>query len=305
MTRCLVTGGAGFIGSNLVDSLVGLGHEVIVIDNESAESNSGFFWRGDTCNYKVDISSFPMAGGELIKIFRKHSPQIIFHLAALTSIPLGIKNPIKTYAVNTMGTCNLLQLALEFDAKRFIFSSASSVYGLKNQPPISEDSPKDCLNPYSSTKSAAEDSCRMYSLTYGLETICLRYFNVYGERQPTKGAYASVVGAFLNARKSGEALKIYGDGSQERDFIHVGDVVRCNILSAFSHNKKAPNSIINVGTGESTSILSLAKMISDNIDFLPERDGEVKRSRADISNLKKILNFTPENRLKAWIENCK
>jgi len=136
-----------------------------------------------------------------------------------------------------------------------------------------------------------------------LETVSLRYFNVYGERQPTWSDHAPVVGSFLKAKKNNEPLKVYGDGFQERDFVHVDDAVKCNILSAFSKNKRVLGSIINVGTGESTSVLDLARMIDDNVEFLPERDGEVRVSRADISDLKEILNFLPSNRIKQWIKD--
>ena len=303
--RCLVTGGAGFIGSNLVDSLVEGGHEVTVVDDESAESNDQFYWREDTNNYKVDVSGFPMAGGELIRVFQNHSPQIIFHLAAFARIPLGIKNPVKACTVNTMGTCNLLQLAREFDVKRFIFSSTSSVYGLKNEPPLKEDYPRDCLNPYSVTKAAAEDLCQMYTSLYGLETVIFRYFNVYGERQPAGGQYAPVIGIFQKQAREGKAMTITGDGEQRRDFTYVKDVVEANMLALTPQNEKAIGEIFNIGAGNNYSVNEIADMIGGGRSYIDAREGEARVTLADISKARDILGWEPRVKVQEWVRNQK
>jgi len=299
MSKCLVTGGAGFIGSHVVDMLIGIGHEVYVADNESSLVSNSFYWNKKAKeNFKENLCDYSKA----VAIFREARPEYIFHLAANASIQAAVENPKLTLENNFSSTMNVLDCSRLYGGKRVIFSSTSSVYGSSPAPQV-ESSKTEPLNFYAESKVMGEGAMKLYHKLYGLETVCLRYFNVYGERQSTQGAYASVVGAFLEASRKGETLKIHGDGLQERDFIHVGDVARCNILGAFSHNKKALGSIINIGTGESTSVLNLAKMISNNIDFLPERNGETKKSRADISNLKELLNFTPENRLKTWVNN--
>ena len=176
MPRCLVTGGAGFIGSNLVDALLAQKNDVYVIDDEPSSVNSRFYWSEDANNHRIDILDFFSCE----KIFDQFKPDFVFHLAAHSRIPIGIKNPVECCNTNVMGTCNMLQLSRTFGVQRFIFSSPSSVDGLKNTPPLKEDMTRDCLNPYSVSKSAAEDLCEMYNNLFGLETVIFRYFNVYG-----------------------------------------------------------------------------------------------------------------------------
>ena len=190
MTKSLVTGGAGFIGSNLVDRLVEIGHEVVVIDNESAESNEQFYWNDKAYNYKYDIRDYentrPLYEGV----------DFVFHLAAESRIQPAIENPINAISLNSVGTCTVLQCSREAGVNRVIYSSTSSGYGM-NQSPNIETQPDDCLNPYSVSKVNGEKLCRMYTKLYGLPTISFRYFNVYGERQPIRGQYAPVIGIFL------------------------------------------------------------------------------------------------------------
>ena len=283
MSRCLVTGGAGFIGGHLVDSLLN-DHEVVVVDNESSTCHDSFYWNNSATNHRGDICK----RFEIELIFEKEKPEYVFHLAALSGIQESIENPRKTIQNNLQGAKNIAACANIFGVKRVVFSSSASIYGLEP------------LNAYALCKVMGEG---VFSDYPELETVSLRYFNVYGERQPIRGDYAPVMGAFLKAKKNNEPLKVYGDGSQERDFVHVDDVVKCNILSAFSKNKSVPGSIINVGTGESTSVLDLARMIDDNVEFLPERNGEIRVSKADTSDLKEILNFLPSNRIKQWVKN--
>tara|TARA_B100002019_G_C21119745_1_gene522721 strand:+ start:152 stop:865 length:714 start_codon:yes stop_codon:yes gene_type:complete len=227
MTKSLVTGGAGFIGSNLVDYLVEQGHEVVVIDDQSANNDKFYF--NDKVHYvRQDISNY-----QLTRTFYD-SVDYVFHLAAESRLQPAIKNPINAVTRNCVGTTVVLQCSREAGVKRVVYSSTSSGYG-NNPYPNVETQPDDCLNPYSASKVAAEKFCKMYYDLYGLETVVLRYFNVFGERSPTRGQYAPVIGIFQRQRDAGEPLTIVGDGSQRRDFIYVGDVAKANYLAATSN----------------------------------------------------------------------
>ena len=204
-----------------------------------------------------------------------------------------------------MGTCNLLQLAREFDVKRFIFSSTSSVYGLKNEPPLKEDYPRDCLNPYSVTKAAAEDLCQMYTSLYGLETVIFRYFNVYGERQPAGGQYAPVIGIFQKQAREGKAMTITGDGEQRRDFTYVKDVVEANMLALTTQNEKAIGEIFNIGAGNNYSVNEIADMIGGGRSYIDAREGEARVTLADISKARDILGWEPRVKVQEWVRNQK
>ena len=230
--RSLVTGGAGFIGSHLVDKLLEMGHQVTVVDNESSICNEEFYWNDEAWNVKADISD-PQIMEQVFNCVNEGMPKIdyVFHLAAYSRIQIALQNPVGCVQTNVLGTTTLLQYAREHGVKAFINSSTSSSYGLKNEPPLREDMTPDCLNPYSVSKVAAENMCKMYSDLFDLNVVNLRYFNVYGERQPLVGQYAPVVGLFLEQWKRGEPLTIVGDGEQRRDFTHVRDVVRANTVS--------------------------------------------------------------------------
>lgn len=288
MKKAIVTGGNGFIGSNLVDRLIDLGAEVIVIDDNSAECNEKFYYNKKAKNYKIDICDFD----KIEPLFK--DVDVVFHLAAESRIQPAILNPTKAAEVNVVGTCNILQAARINNVKRVIYSSTSSGYGLKNIPPLREDMQKDCLNPYSVTKCAGEDLCIMYNNLFDLKTIILRYFNVYGNREPVKGQYAPVVGLFLRQFKSGEPMTIVGDGLQRRDFTNVIDVVEANILAASTNNKEAFGQIFNVGTGTNVSVLELAKFIGGSYKFIEPRIGEAKTTLADITKIKNILKWQPK-----------
>ena len=296
--RVIVTGGAGFIGSNLVDRLIDSGYDVVVIDNEAAESNDSFHWNPLAENYKYDICDYeaiePLFAGA----------KYVFHLAAESRIQPAILNPTRAAAVNVVGTCNVLQAARKHGIKRVVYSGTSSAYGLKNQPPLKEDMPKDCLNPYSVTKCAGEDLCLMYSELFGLETVVLRYFNVYGERQPTKGQYAPVIGLFQKQFYEGQALTIVGDGLQTRDFTHVQDVVRANMLAAECEHESCAGQIFNIGCGSSHSVLEIAKFIGGadvSMEFISPRPGEARHTLAEMSKTNSILNFKSEISLEEWL----
>ena len=295
--KALVTGGAGFIGSNLVDELIKQGHEVIVVDDESAESNSQFYWNFQAKNYWVSI----LDKDRLNEIFEEHKPEYVFHLAAFARIPPSIKNPVLSCEVNVVGSCNVLQCCRNHGVKRVMYSGTSSAYGLKNEPPLKEDMVRDCLNPYSVSKTAAEDLFKMYYTLYGLECVIFRYFNIYGERQPLKGQYAPVVGIFLRQKQAAEELTIVGDGTQRRDFTHVSDVVRANIMAAETENKDALGEVFNIGTGKNYSVNEIADMIDNKQINIPPRQGEAKTTLADISKIKNLIGWEPTVDIQDWI----
>lgn len=298
--KILVTGGAGFIGSNLVNRLLGDGHDVRVIDNESTDAHESPYWNTKAINYKRDICDYD---------YLKHITEgvdVIFHLAAEARIQPATENPTLAVKTNTLGTCNVLQAARENDVKRVVYSSTSSAYGLANPVPSTENMNKDCLNPYSVSKTAGEELCKMYTDLFGLETITFRYFNVYGENQPTKGQYAPVIGLFQRQHKAGEPMTIVGDGLQRRDFTYVGDVVEANILAATTKNKDALGQLFNIGTGINYNILDLVKLIGgENAEYehIPERIGEVRDSLSDCSKAYKYLKWKTETKLENWILN--
>jgi len=293
--KSLVTGGAGFIGSNLVDKLLKIGHEVIVIDNCSAESNEQFYWNEEAKNYKYDICDYLSTRPLYDEV------DYVFHLAAEARIQPAIENPILAVTTNSVGTCTVLQCAREAGVKRVIYSSTSSAYG-RNSPPCVETMVEDCLNPYSVSKVAGEKLCKMYYELYGLETIIFRYFNVYGERQPLKGHYAPVIGLFLRQNESNEELTIVGDGEQRRDFTHVSDVVNANIMVAISNpTSDAFGKVYNVGTGINYSINEIANLISTKQKNIPSRLGESRETLADNTKMKQVFGWTPKVSIDTWI----
>ena len=292
--KALVTGGCGFIGSNLVDSLINKGWEVIVIDNLSSEFHEQFYYNDKATYYEYDILNFD----KIRPLFE--GVDHVFHLAAESRIQPAILNPIHAVSVNSVGTCNILQAAREAGCDRVIYSSTSSAYGLVNTPPLKEDMPKDCLNPYSISKVNGEELCKMYTDLFGLKTITFRYFNVYGDRQCTKGQYAPVIGLFLRQKEAGEKMTVVGDGLQTRDYTNVEDVVQANILAM--EVEKGFGEIYNVGTGKEYSILDLVKIIGGEYEHIPERIGECRFTRADITKSKSILGYNPKVKLEDYLK---
>ncbi len=295
MTISIVTGGAGFIGSHIVEKLKQLDHMVVVIDNEYSD-NDNFHWRKDTLNVNIDITDY--------KALKKActGADYIFHLAAEARIGPAIENPLNALHINTMGTCNVLQCAREVGAKKVLYSSTSSGYGLNEAPNI-ETQPDDCLNPYSVSKIAGEKLCKMYTDLYGLNTIIFRYFNVFGERAPRKGQYAPVTGIFLRQKASGEPLTIVGDGEQRRDYIYVKDVANANIMAAISNpDDDAYGQVYNVGSGKNYSVNEIASFISDDTINIPPRIGEARNSLANIDKIKKTFAWKPEIDVEEWIK---
>ena len=289
--KAIVTGGAGFIGSNIVDKLIELGNEVVVIDNESATSNDSFYHNEKATYFKYDIAEY-----DLIRpLF--DGVDYVFHLAAESRIQPTIDNPLLAVKTNVQGTATILQCARESGVKKVMYSSTSSAYG-RNTPPLVETMPDDCLNPYSVSKVSGEKLCHMYTELFGLQTIVFRYFNIYGPREPSKGPYAPVVRLFLRQKEDGEELTIVGDGHQRRDFTHVSDAVNANILAMESQH----TGLYNIGTGKNHSVIELAGMISDKVKYIPQRMGEARITLADNSKAHKELNWEPKVQLEDYIK---
>ena len=299
--KALVTGGAGFIGSNLVDRLIADGHTVTVIDNESADSNEQFYWNPQAHNYKYDVRDYIMVR----KLYE--SQDAVFHLAAEARIQPTIEDPLKAFENNMIGTATVLECARVCGVKRVVYSSTSAAYGLSNTPPMLETMPTDCLNPYSVSKVAGEEMCKMYARLYGMETVTFRYFNVYGERQPLRGQYAPVIGIFLRQRAAREPMTIVGDGNQRRDFTYVGDVVQANIKAAtFNPNKEYQwGEIYNIGTGRNYSINEIATLMGGDSTHVPPRPAESRLSLANATKASSHIGWDAKVSLENWITAAK
>ena len=294
--KFLVTGGAGFIGSHIVDKLLNEGHVVTVVDDESADNK--FWWNDDATNHKASINCYDCLP------YLMDGIDVVFHLAAESRVQKCAKNPRMAVKTNVMGLCNVLQSARDKDVKRVIYSSTSSAYGLTNPIPNEEDMKVDCINPYASTKVAGELLCKNFSDLYGLETVIFRYFNVYGDRSPIKGQYAPLVGRFLDQYKKGKPLTIVPDGSQKRDYVHVSDVVEANMIAGFKKDIDS-GEIYNVGSGISHSVTEIADMISNKQEWIEPRDGEAKETLADIGKIKSFFQWKPTVKLQDWIKENK
>ena len=294
--KSLVTGGAGFIGSNLVDALLDMGHEVVVIDNEYSDAHDHLYWNDDADNHKYDIRDYentrPLYDGV----------DYVFHLAAEARIQPAILNPIGAISINSVGTCTVLQCAREAKVKKLMYSSTSAAYGMNSQPNV-ETQPDDCLNPYSVSKVNGEKLCKMYTDLFGLDTVIFRYFNVYGERQPVRGQYAPVIGIFLRQLAAGELLTIVGDGQQRRDFTYVKDIVNANIMVAISNpDKEAYGQVYNVGSGVNYSINDVASMISKDVKHISPRVGEARISLANVDKIYQTFAWKPQQNLEEWVK---
>ena len=292
--KCLVVGGAGFIGSNLVDRLTNEGHKVQVWDNLSTGKRNNVNPRAHFV--KCDITRGYEARKVLMSEFK---PDVVFHLAAMARVQPSIENPIEYHNANVNGMLNILNLCVECGVKRFIFSSSSSVYGDVEQLPTTEEAPLNPMSPYALHKLIGEEYCKLYSKIYGLETVSLRYFNVYGERQPIEGAYCLVMGVFAQQKLNGKPMTIRGDGEQRRDFTYVGDVVEANMKVGFT-KIKLEGDVFNIGNGDNRSVNEIADMIGgDRINVDPVI--EPKETLADNSKIGFILNWKPTTKIEDWI----
>ncbi|HMK98316.1 MAG TPA: NAD-dependent epimerase/dehydratase family protein [Acidimicrobiales bacterium] len=284
----LVTGGAGFIGSHLVDRLLADGEEVRVLDNFSTG-------RRENLSSAVDLYEGDILDEELVRKAVKGA-DVVFHQAALTSVARSVEQPLATGLTNTHGTLNLLVAARDAGARRVVYASSSSVYGGVGPLPSTETGPTCPRSPYSASKLAAEQYCRVFSELYGLGTVALRYFNVYGPRQAVGSAYAAAVPLFIQALCRGEAPVVHGDGRQSRDFTFVEDVVEAN-LAAANAPPEAVGHVFNVARGSSQSLLELLEILSqllgarvDPVHREP-RPGDVRQSMADVRAARELLGF--------------
>lgn len=293
--KCLVTGGAGFIGSHIVDKLIEKGHEVVVIDNESSEVHDHFYFNDKATYYKLDIADYQATRSVYDGV------DYVFHCAAESRIQPAILNPLLAIRTNTLGTATVLQCSREASVKKIMYSSTSSGYGLVNEPPLEETMPDDCLNPYSVSKVSGEKLCKMYNDLFGVKTVIFRYFNVYGHREPLKGPYAPVVGLFLRQHRAGQPLTIVPDGTQRRDFTHVEDVVQANLL-AMEVDHEHYGEVFNVGTGTNHSVLELAAMISDNTVEVEERMGEAYITLANNQKIRDVLGWAPTKHIGDYVK---
>jgi len=302
--KAIVTGGAGFIGSNLVDQLIDDGHDVFVFDNFSTgkrENVNPKAW----CDRALDITDNTHNAYYMTKFMSYNKIDTIFHLAARAQVQLSIEEPISFNKTNVNGTLNMLKGAVDAGVNKFIFSSSSAVYGDLIYTPTDESHRTDPLSPYGAQKLIGEIYCRNFYQTYGLGTTCLRYFNVYGERQSLNGAYASVMGKFAQQRLNGEPMTIRGDGEQRRDFTHVGDVVRANILAALPENERSnKGSCINIGNGDSRSVNEIADMIGGDRIYV-EPVFEPKESLAHNRMAFGMLGWKPTGDIESWVKSYK
>lgn len=298
MARCLVTGGAGFIGSHLTKALVQRGDEVTVLDNlfsgkrehlQEVLTHKNFcFIEGDITNSKTVQEAV-------------QGMDIVFHQAALGSVPRSVKDPMGTHEVNVNGTLELLIAARKANVKRVVNAASSSAYGDTPELPKRETMPANPFSPYAVSKLAQEQYCRAFAVSYGMKTVSLRYFNVFGAHQDPYSQYAAVIPKFFQAFLRKESPMIYGDGEQTRDFTYVGDVVHANLKA--SELSQAEGQVFNIGGGNRVSINKLAEMIAKllNTDVKSKhtdpRPGDIRHSLADITFAQKMLNWEPKTSL--------
>jgi UDP-glucose 4-epimerase len=291
MAKVLVTGGAGFIGSNLAHELLARGDEVRILDN---------FSTGDRANLEgLDVE---IVEGELRSYERVHNSvrtmDIVYHLGALGSVPRSVQDPLTSNAVNVEGTLNVLLAARDEGVRRVVFSSSTSVYGSTRELPTTEESPTDPISPYGVAKLAAERYCISFSRVYeSFESVVLRYFNVFGPRQSPFSQYAAAIPRFVTAIDAGRPIDIYGDGEQSRDFTYVGNVVDATIRAGEADG--ASGEIFNVAAGSPASLNQVADTIGEILGkpverrHLPSRAGDIRNSWGDLSKSERVLGYVP------------
>lgn len=296
--KYIVTGGAGFVGSHVADALVDEGHDVHIVDTFITGRREHV--NQSATLHEIDIRNLDA----LVPIFK--GADGVFHLAAQPRMQLSIDEPLLTHDLNSRGTLTVLMAAHKAGVRRVVYSASSSAYGDTKDMPLRESMCPNPVIPYAIQKHVGELYCRSASTFYDVETVCLRYFNVYGPRQTTDvdGPYATVIGIFLGKRAKGEPMPIVPDGSQRRDFTHVTDTARANVL-AMQSSAVGDGEIINIGTSKSYSVLDVANMIGGPSEFTDPRKGEVFETRADITRAKELLGWEPSISLEDGIAKLK
>ena len=304
--KVLVTGGAGFIGSNLCEYLVNNENKVYCLDDLSTG-------RMENISHLLSLPNFHFIEGDIrdYEICKSvtSNVEIVFHQAALGSVPRSIDTPLLTHSVNNTGFLNMLEASRKSKVERFIYAASSSTYGDSKELPKVEDNIGKPLSPYAVTKLTNELYAHVFADLYGLKVIGLRYFNVFGRKQDPNGAYAAAIPKFIKLLLNGESPVINGDGSQSRDFTYIDNVIQINVLAALAENSEAFNQVYNVAFGAQTNLNDLLGMILTELAkvhpevtsikpiYGPERVGDVKHSHADISKAQKLLNYMPEYNL--------
>ena len=286
--KCVVTGGCGFIGSHLVDHLVELGHEVVALDDLSTSE-------GARLNPSATLIEGSVTDIDLV-VSATEGADCVFHTAAWARIPRSIQDPVGTHKVNVNGTLNVLQAARENGVGRVVYSSSSSVYGDQPTHVMREDMSPEPKSPYALQKLIGEQYGSMFARLFDMRVVSLRYFNVYGPRQATKGAYVLVIPHFMRLRDEGKPLTVYGDGRQTRGYTHVSDVVRANVLASIADLPSGENVVLNIGPEEETSVNDIAAMVGGEVEHVvpnPRGEFEELRKSADNSKAKAQIGWEP------------
>jgi nucleoside-diphosphate-sugar epimerase len=294
--KFLVTGGAGFIGSNFAKRALDLGREVLVLDNLSTGNR-------ENLDPRVKFIEIDLCDGEKIKPYFQ-GIDYVFHFAALPRVPLSIEKPLETNRNNLESTINVLLASRDAKVKRVVYSASSSAYGAQTQMPLTENMMPDPLSPYGIQKYAGELYTRNFYDLFGLSGVSLRYFNVYGLKMAFEGAYSTAIASFIKQKKEGQKLTIFGDGEQSRDFTFVDDVCEANLKAAFSP-KAGKGEVINIGSGGEWSINAVADFIGGEKAYSEARKGDPRRTLADIFKAKELLDWEPKVQLEEGIKIVK
>jgi len=293
MARMLVTGGAGFIGSHLAERFLNEGHEVVVVDNFVTGRRENI----QDFKNRIDLHEIDIRNGEAMKTAME-GVDCVFHQAALPSVPRSVKNPFESHDINSTGTLSTLVAARDAGVRRVVYAASSSAYGDVEEPAKYEDLPPRPISPYGAAKLTGEYYCRVFSAVYGLETVCLRYFNVFGPRQNPNSPYTGVMALFIPAMLRGERPKIYGDGTATRDYTYIDNDVDANVLAATAEG--ISGEVLNVACGGRVSVLQVVeainKVLGTSIEpqFCDPRPGDILHSSADISKARRLLKYEPQ-----------
>jgi len=294
MNKCMVTGGAGFIGSNLVACLLDEGQEVVVVDDFSTGKRKNL----ENLEGKIELIEGDIRNhGLMIKAME--GCRMVFHQAALGSVPRSVKDPAHSHDVNVNGTLSVLETARKTGVGRVIFAGSSSVYGNTEESPKHENMQQRPASPYAATKVAAESYVRAWACSYGMETITLRYFNVFGPKQDPEGPYAAVIPAFISSFLHGRQPVIFGDGKQSRDFCYIENACRANLFAAKAPSESCDGRAVNIACSRAVNLLKILEILQELAgkdiapEFKPQRPGDVRHSLADISLAEKSIGYSP------------